>query len=195
AARDIRCAAAAYSRELEPRYGTEFAVRVGVNTGLTVVMKVGDETKAEYTAMGDAANLAARLQSLAPPQGVLIGPETYALAKRAFEVRPRGRVEIRGRRESVEIYEVVGPLPAADSRGPAPTAASPFVGRHEELAELRGAVQRAREGRAGAVFVVGEAGLGKSRLLAELRQRETGVSWLEGRAISYARTAPYHPWR
>lgn len=195
AALAIRSAAADYARELVPHYGTEFAVRVGVNSGLAVVTKVGNETKAEYTPMGDAANLAARLQSLAPPQGVLIGPETYALTKHAFEVRPRGSVDIRGRRESLETYEVLGPLTAADARRPAAAPATPFVGRQAEMAALRDAVQRAREGRPGLVLLVGEAGLGKSRLLAELRAREEGVTWLEGRAISYARTAPYHPWR
>src|SRR5690554_5928455 len=195
AALAIRSAAADYARELAPRYGTEFAVRVGVNSGLAVVTKVGNETKAEYTPMGDAANLAARLQSLAPPQGVLIGPETYALTKHAFEVRPRGSVDIRGRRESVETYEVLGPLTAADAHRPAAPPATPFVGRQAEMAALRDAVQGAREGRPGLVLLVGEAGLGKSRLLAELHAREEDVTWLEGRAISYARTAPYHPWR
>lgn len=190
----IRAAAAEYSKELAPRYGTEFAVRVGINTGLSVLTRVGDETKAEYTAMGDAANLAARLQGLAPPQGIVIGPETHRLVRHAFEARSRGSEAIRGRSENVEAYEVVAPVRAGAGRGPA-SLATPFVGREEELAALQAAVRRANAGQPGLAFVVGEAGLGKSRLLSELRSREPDVTWLEGRAISYARTAPYHPLR
>ena len=190
----IRAAAAEYAKELEPRYGTEFSVRVGINTGLSVLTRVGDETMAEYTAMGDAANLAARLQGLAPPQGIVIGPETYRLVRHAFEVRSRGSEAIRGRSESVEAYEVIAPLTAGTARGRG-SLATPFVGREEELATIQAAVLRANAGQPGLAFVVGEAGLGKSRLLSELRSREPDVAWLEGRAISYARTAPYHPLR
>lgn len=194
AALAIRAAAAEYATELAPRYGTEFAVRVGINTGLSVLTRVGDDTMAEYTAMGDAANLAARLQGLAQPQGIVIGPETYRLVRHAFEVRSRGNEAIRGRSESVEAYEVIARLAAGSGRGLV-SLATPFVGREEELASLQAAVRHAIAGRPGLVFVVGEAGLGKSRLLSELRSREPDVTWLEGRAISYARTAPYHPLR
>ncbi len=194
AALAIRAAAAEYATELAPRYGTEFAVRVGINTGLSVLTRVGDDTMAEYTAMGDAANLAARLQGLAQPQGIVIGPETYRLVRHAFEVRSRGNEAIRGRSESVEAYEVIARLAAGSGRGLV-SLATPFVGREEELASLQAAVRHANAGRPGLVFVVGEAGLGKSRLLSELRSREPDVTWLEGRAISYARTAPYHPLR
>lgn len=194
AALAIRAAAAEYATELAPRYGTEFAVRVGINTGLSVLTRVGDDTMAEYTAMGDAANLAARLQGLAQPQGIVIGPETYRLVRHAFEVRSRGNEAIRGRSESVEAYEVIARLAAGSGRGLV-SLATPFVGREEELASLQAAVRHAYAGRPGLVFVVGEAGLGKSRLLSELRSREPDVTWLEGRAISYARTAPYHPLR
>lgn len=196
AALEIRDAAANYSVTLMRRYGFEFAVRSGVNTGLSVLTHVGDASKTEYTAMGDSANLAARLQALAPPQGVLIGPETHALVRHAFTTRMRGDEAIKGKAESVATYEVTAALPkVAKARG-LEGARSAFVGRDAELASLREAAKRAEAGSAGITFVVGEAGLGKSRLLLELRNvLGDGFDWLEGRAISYARTAPYHPWR
>lgn len=195
AALAIRDAAKGYSRRLEPRYGQEFAVRVGINTGLAVLTNVGNETRAEYTAMGDAANLAARFQSVAPPQGIVIGAGTRALVRHAFELRPRGAETVRGREASVSAYEVVAPLRGGAKARGLEGLPSPFVGREEELAALREAAALAAGGRPAIRFVVGEAGLGKSRLLAEFRACEQGLTWLEGRAISYASNAPYHPWR
>lgn len=195
AALAIRNAAAEYSAALEPRYGARFNVRVGVNTGLSVLTRVGDESKAEYTAMGDSANLAARFQALAPPQGIVIGDETASRVARAFELRPRGHEAIRGRSEPVVAYDVIGRREGGEEAPRRLGEDAPLTGREAELASLREAVNRVAEGRPGVLFVVGEAGLGKSRLLAELRATETGVTWLEGRAIAYASAAPYHPWR
>jgi len=196
AALAIRDAAADYSAHLRRRYGFEFAVRSGVNTGLSVLTHVGDETKAEYTAMGDSANLAARLQALAPPQGVLIGPDTHALVRHAFVTRMRGEEAIKGKSEAVATFEVSAALPGVVKARGLEGGESPFLGRGSELAALRAAVERASGGRASVVFLVGEAGLGKSRLLEELRRGlDPSVDWVEGRAISYARTAAYHPWR
>lgn len=194
AALAIRDSAAEYAVALEPRYGAKFDVRVGVNTGLSVLARVGDESKGEYTAMGDSANLAARFQTLAPPQGIVIGADTAALVAHAFELRPRGHEAIRGRSETVAAYDVIGPCESDGARGPLRTE-SPLIGRDAERDALRAAVARAAEGRSGVLFLVGEAGLGKSRLLAELKATEPAVTWLEGRAIAYASSAPYHPWR
>lgn len=196
AALAIRDSAAEYSLRVKRGHGFELAVRSGVNTGLSVLTRVGDENKAEYTAMGDAANLAARLQALAPPQGVLIGPETHDLVRHAFVTRPLGEEHIRGKATAVSIFEVTSPrVGVAKARG-LDSGESPFVGREQELNVLSQAAERARQGQANLVFVVGEAGLGKSRLLAELR-RGLGQQfrWLEGRAVSYARMTPYLPWR
>lgn len=197
AALGIRDSAATYAERLLTRYGFEFAVRSGINTGLSVLTRVGDETKAEYTAMGDAANLAARLQSLAPPQGILIGPETHELVRFRFETKGRGAETIRGKSGPVSTYEVVGPVAGrSQSRGGRRASGAPFVGRQGELGRLRAAVESGLQGRASLVFVVGEAGLGKSRLIEELRAAlPADPLWVEGRAISYARDSPLHPWQ
>src|SRR5690606_40296397 len=129
AALDLRAAAARYAGDLGREYGLDFAVRIGINTGLSVLAVVGDPTKAEYTAMGDAANLAARLQSLAAPQGILIGPETHARVRHAFETRTRGPEAIRGKEHAVVTYEVVGPRRAGAAPRGLEGVASPFVGR------------------------------------------------------------------
>src|SRR5690606_21826619 len=106
AALAIRDAAAEHAAKLRRSHGFGLSVRSGVNTGLSVLTRVGDENKAEYTAMGDAANLAARLQSMASPQGVLIGPDTHALVRHAFVTKPLGAEHVRGRSAAVAVYEV-----------------------------------------------------------------------------------------
>lgn len=197
AALGIRNAAAEYAVRLRSRYGFEFTVRSGINTGLVVLTRVGDENKAEYTAMGDAANLAARLQSLAPAQGVLIGPETHELVRHKFVTTARGQQTIKGKSGTLGTFEVMAPRVGGGQVGDqAVTFETPFVGRESEFEELRSAVQRALAGEASIAFVVGEAGIGKSRLISEVRRSlAPDVRWFEGRAISYARNSPLHPWQ
>lgn len=196
AAVDVRTASAEYAAALKRDYGLDFAVRVGVNTGLSVVTTVGDDTKAEYTAMGDAANVAARLQSLASPQGILIGPETYALVRHAVDTRKRESDSLRGKTETIATYEVLEPKQVAERARGLDGVSSPFVGRKTELRVLGDLLRAADGGHARLAFLVGEAGLGKSRLIAELKERTGGdVLWLEAKGLPYARTSPYHPWR
>jgi class 3 adenylate cyclase/tetratricopeptide (TPR) repeat protein len=194
---DIARAAAAYGTDLEARNGLPFAVRVGVNTGLTVLTVVGDDAKAEYTAMGDAANVAARLQALARPNSVLIGPDTLALVKHAFEVTSHGEVGVAGRSAPVVAFEVVGLRSVPGRARGLEGVRSPLVGRDAELEAARRSLARLPQGHGGVLVVVGEAGLGKSRLVAELREDPTApdLRWLEGRAPSYARAVPYYPMR
>ncbi len=188
-------------RETHPslfRGGGGFAVRVGINSGLSVLATVGDEIKAEYTAMGDTANLAARIQGLAAPGTVLIGQDSYALVRHAFEIAPLGIREVKGRDAPIAVYEVLGLSSSPTRRRGIEGLVSPLVGRDAEMARLRERLAWLAEGRGGFVAIVGEAGLGKSRLVAELRQR-AGASgeprWIEGRALSYAQAVPFFPWR
>src|SRR5690606_23226960 len=191
AALAIRDAAAEYSRGLQRSHGFELAVRSGVNTGLSVLTRVGDETKAEYTAMGDAANLAARLQAVAAPRVVWMVPARNELVRHAFATRPLGNENIKGKAMTVAIHEVMSARMRVGKARGFDSGSSPFVGRESELASLRQAAERANQGQANMVLLVGEAGLGKSRLLAELKGHlGAAFDWFEGRAISYARTAP-----
>jgi class 3 adenylate cyclase/tetratricopeptide (TPR) repeat protein len=213
---EIQSVAREYARSVKRDYGVDFNVRVGINTGLAVLTVVGDQIKTEYTAMGDTTNLASRLQSTAEPGSVLVSADTYRLVKHAFEFESRGEMAVKGKSAPIETYEALAPKDTPEkARGlEREGLGSPLVGREKELETLRERVERLREGQGSFVAIMGEAGLGKSRLLAELHgwtteddaegNRQKAVSsnsnpqstlWLEGRAISYGRGISYYPWR
>jgi class 3 adenylate cyclase/tetratricopeptide (TPR) repeat protein len=202
---DIQAKAEEYAEVVRRNYGVDFEVRVGINTGLAVLAAVGDEIRTEYTAMGDTTNVAARMQSAARPGSVLISPDTYHLVKELFEFKARGAIEVKGKSAPLETYEVLAPrvvpgkVRGLESEG----LTSPLVGRAAEFRLVYDKVEEVREGHGAFVAVVGEAGLGKSRLLAEVHKLATAdsqdsgppVSWLEGRALSYEQAVTYYPWR
>src|SRR5438105_8891006 len=145
-------------------------VRVGINTGPVVVGMVGSAIAHEYTAMGDAVNIAARMQASAPPGGVLVTAATYKFIAPLVEATDAGRLELKGKAEAVHGYQVTGlKRGAICARGLGEEVRSEMIGRDPQLAKLRDAfgVVRARQGRV--AVILGEPGIGKSRLLAELR--------------------------
>ncbi len=182
-----RAAEVAQEQAIDP-----IAVRVGIETGLVVV---GPLARVELTAMGDSVNTAARLQAQARPGTVLVGERTRRLVHAAFEWGERRELSLKGK---------AGPVFAAEVRSQrehrhAP-AASALVGRELELARGLAALDEAVAGRGGTLAVLGEAGIGKSRLLAELRERwpdlaPAGGLWLDARCVSYGRALPYLPFR
>ena len=199
---NIQAAAREYAEAVRRSYGVDFDVRVGINTGLAVLAAVGDEIKTEYTAMGDTTNVASRLQSAAEPGTVLISADTYHLVKQLFEFKPRGATEVRGKSARIETFEVLAPrnVPGKVRGLEGEGLSSPLVGRAAEFDLVRDKLEEVREGRGAFVAVMGEAGLGKSRLLAEVRKSATAeamppVAWLEGRALSYEQAVTYYPWR
>jgi class 3 adenylate cyclase len=181
--------AAGYAGEVEAAWGIEgFNVRVGVNSGPAAVGLVGGE-EAQTVALGDTTNVAARLQSAAEPGSIAIGPGTASRLDERFVLEPLGEVTVKGRSEAVSASRLVGPRPVTE-----PPSRMPLVGRDGELARLRTAVADLRSGRGQVVLVVGEAGLGKTRMLAELRSLAGDeVTWLEGRCVSYGAGTPYAP--
>jgi class 3 adenylate cyclase/tetratricopeptide (TPR) repeat protein len=195
---DIQAAAREYAEAVRRNYGVDFQVRVGINTGLAVLAAVGDEIRTEYTAMGDTTNVAARLQSAAEPGSVLISADTYHLVKQLFELRPRGGAMVKGKSAPIVTYEVLSPrLVPGKVRG-LEGLTSPLVGRAAEFKLVNDKLNEVREGRGAFVAVIGEAGLGKSRLLAEIGESAKSgsqVAWLEGRALSYEQAVTYFPWR
>jgi class 3 adenylate cyclase len=175
---------------------SELRVRVGINTGPVVVGVVGTETANEYTAMGDAVNVAARMQATARPGSVLITAATHRFVSPLVEAVDVGLLELKGKTDAVQAYEITG-LKAGGTRTRGLLGVrTPMIGRDAQLARLEEVfgVVRARQGRV--ACVVGEPGMGKSRLLAELRaslERTDGsVRWIEGRCLSYGETMPYH---
>jgi class 3 adenylate cyclase/tetratricopeptide (TPR) repeat protein len=195
---DIQAAAREYAEDVRRNYGVDFAVRVGINTGLAVLASVGDEIRTEYTAMGDTTNVAARLQSAAEPGSVLISSDTYHLVKQLFELRPRGGAMVKGKSAPIVTYEALAPRVVPGKMRGLEGLTSPLVGRAAEFKVVNDKMNEVREGRGAFVAVIGEAGLGKSRLLAEVSESAKSgpqVAWLEGRALSYEQAVTYFPWR
>ena len=198
---DIQAATREYAELVERNYGVDFAVRVGINTGLAVLAAMGGEIRTEYTAMGDTTNVAARMQSAAMPGTVLISASTYNLVKGLFEFESRGATMVKGKSTPIETYEVLAPRNVPGKVRGLEGLTSPLVGRSTEFRLVIDKLEEvAREERGAFITVVGEAGLGKSRLMAEVRNSVTAdpqrpVAWLEGRALSYGQAVTYYPWR
>jgi len=198
AALDMLNAAEKYADEVQNQYGIPFAIRIGINTGPVVVGAVGSDVKYEYTAMGDAVNLAARMQSAARPMTVLISENTYRFVAPLFESTDLGPVEVKGKSEPVRVYEIrAAKAEPGRIRGLAGLE-SPMVGRTTELATLRNVAAAVRGGEGRIVLVTGEAGLGKSRLINEWKAVMTtgdegpSLQWAEGQCLSYGQGLAYH---
>lgn len=179
--------------------GGRLSVRIALNTGPVVVGKIGNNLRMDYTAVGDTTNLAARIQSLTEPGAVYISEHTHRMVQEDFECTCLGTRQIIGKAHPVVIYKVMGmQTPSVTlSRRSARFLSSRLVGRMEEVRTLRARVDRLFDGQGGLVSIGGEAGVGKSRLLFELKRELGGtqVLWLEGRTVSYSRMISYLPFR
>ncbi len=170
AALDIIDAVKAYGERMREQHGIDFSVRIGINTGPVVVADVGSAAFTEQTAMGDAVNVAARMQSTAAPGTIQVAGDTHRLVARLFDFEPLGDIELKGKSAPVAAYRALG-LKADPARvRPVSAISAPLIGRDKELGLLKQAVDQVRQGRGQIVCLIGEAGLGKSRLLAELER-------------------------
>ncbi len=183
--------------EFQTRWGHAPMLRIGLHTGRVVVGKIGDDLRMDYTAQGDTVNLAARLQEAAEPGTVTMSAATHSLVAGEVEATSLGPRSLKGHPAPVELFRperlVKRRVPGVGAAGPAP---SPLVAREVELAALFDLFEEVRAtGRPRMVLVTGEAGVGKSRLLAELRQRlvPIGTNWVEGHCVPYGRNTPYRP--
>ena len=195
AALDMRIALAAFNAER----GTTLDAHFGINSGLVLAGPVGAGSRAEYSVMGDAVNVASRLAEAAAPGEILAGPTTCRLARQFFSCEPTGQVRLRGRNEPLAVWRVIGEATtgAADpGTSSGRLIGSPLVGRDEERDRFLAALARTHAGEGGVLFVLGEAGLGKSRLAAEVRRVcPAGLLWLEGRSQSFGMDLSYLPFR
>jgi class 3 adenylate cyclase/tetratricopeptide (TPR) repeat protein/predicted transcriptional regulator len=195
AALSIRERLREYSAKLK-KQGTEFNMRIGLNTGLVVVGKIGDDLTMEYTAMGDTVNLASRMESTAEPGTIQVSENTYRLTEGYFEFKPLGEKELKGKEESVKSYQLlrVGNiktrLGVSEMRG-----LTPFVGRQKELDQLVECYGRAKKGQGQVIGIVGEPGVGKSRLLLQFRNLlpQGEYNYLEGECLHYGEAMAYLP--
>jgi class 3 adenylate cyclase/tetratricopeptide (TPR) repeat protein len=189
----------AYAEEIQQVYGVDFNVRVGINTGPVVVGEIGSDLAVEYTAMGDAINLASRMETTALPGTVQIADDTYKLVSPLFDVWEVGPIQVKGKAEPIQAYRVLGWRAEPGRQRGGEGLDAPLVGREAEMQVLRRAIADLRAGRGGIVCIAGEAGLGKSRLIQELaaetleasREMNSPLLWLESRGVSFEGTRPY----
>jgi ABC-type oligopeptide transport system substrate-binding subunit/class 3 adenylate cyclase len=184
-----------YGRDVRRGWGVEgFGVRVAAATGSVVLGEVGAGRRVEYAAFGDTVNLAARLQAAAEPGLVLVDDATHRAVEGLCAWGERRELELKGKQGTVRAWPLEG-LDAGAHRGS--SVETPLVGRDRELAAGREALEALRAGGGGILVVSGDPGIGKSRLLAELRAtaEQSGVRWLEGRCVSYGESLPYWPFR
>jgi len=186
-----------YAEEIRIKYGLEFGLRVGINTGLVVVGAIGSDLRMEYTAIGDAINLAARMEQTAAPGTVQISDQTYKLVAPLFDFEALGEVEVKGKAAPIKTYRPLGLKTSPGHLRGLEGLSSPLVGREAQLALLNQQLNQLKIGVGSIVTVIGEAGLGKSTLIAELirSNKELNIIWLRGDALSYARSVSYFPWR
>ena len=195
AALGVRRALETFQEELPRRRGISFAIRQGLNTGLVVVGAIGSDLRMDYTAIGDTTNVAARLQQAAARGRIVVSDVTYRLVEGYFYTRALGELTLKGREEPVRAWEVISArqprtrLDVAAERG-----LTPYVGRERELATLTACFEKAQTGQGQVLFLVGDPGIGKSRLLYEFRRRlGTQATWVEGQCVSHGRSVAFHP--
>jgi class 3 adenylate cyclase/tetratricopeptide (TPR) repeat protein len=184
-----------FAEEVEQKFGLEFKMRVGLNSGPVIVGAIGDDLRMDYTAVGDTTNLAARMEGIAEPATVLVSPHTYNEVSQQFEFKPLGKVQVKGKKRSLEVYELIKEKVMRPRLGLERMIYSEMVGRDTELEQLELQVIKAAQGEGSIVNIIGEAGIGKSRLVSELKKRDVikKVNLFEGRAISTGRNLSFHP--
>ncbi|HEX3176598.1 MAG TPA: adenylate/guanylate cyclase domain-containing protein [Methylomirabilota bacterium] len=194
AALAMQATLARYREELARTRRIDFRMRMGLNTGLVVVGAIGDNLRMDYTAVGDTTNTAARMQQLAEPGQVVVADATERPIAPYFELRALGTFSVKNRAQAVAAWELIRARPHV-SRLTARAAhgLSPFVGRDDTVATLERALAAARSGRGQVALIVGEAGIGKSRLLLEFRRRAGDVTWLQADCISFGQSIPFLP--
>jgi class 3 adenylate cyclase/tetratricopeptide (TPR) repeat protein len=185
-----------YSEELRRTEGINIQVRIGVNSGEVIVKSVSSDMQMDYTAVGQTTHLAARMEQIAAPGSILITADVMNLAEGYIEATAIGPVPVKGLRAPVQVFEVTGAgSPRSRLQATAGRELTQFVGRASEMRTLREALQHARASAGQAVSIVGEAGLGKSRLLYEFIRSEQirGCLVLECNSVSYGRGPAYPP--
>jgi class 3 adenylate cyclase/tetratricopeptide (TPR) repeat protein len=185
-----------YTVELRRTQGVEVQIRVGLNSGEVVVRSIGSDLRMDYSAIGQTTHLAARMEQLASPGSIRLTAATLLLAEGWIQVKPLGPIPVKGLSEPVDVYELVSAgavrtrLQAAAARG-----FTRFVGRDLEMEQLRAAVEQVQHGHGQTVAVVGEPGVGKSRLFYEFIHSHRTHGWLvlESVSVSYGKASAFMP--
>ena len=202
AAQEINEAVGAMSSQFEARVGKPLLMHTGINTGLVVTGEAMLE-KGTLGVAGDTVNIASRLSSLAKAGTILVGQDTFLQTQGYFEFEKQEPTRVKGKTEAVSVYKVLQPKSKIEHpRGLAVQGiSSTLVGRDAEFVALKGSLNRLLDGQGGIVCIIGEAGIGKSRLMAEIRnyimntQTISSLQWLEGRTLSYGQKISYWPFQ
>src|SRR5437667_4351470 len=185
-----------YAEEARRAHGVNVQIRVGLNSGEVVVRAIGSDLHVDYTAVGQTTHLAARMEQVASPGSILLTPATLELVEGYVAVEPLGPVPVKGLADAVEVYEVTGAGPARTRlQAAARRGRTRCVGRDAELEQLRRAQQLAGTGHGQVAAIVGEAGVGKSRLVYEFTHSHRLHGWLvlEAASVSYGKATSYWP--
>ncbi len=184
-----------YSDEVRLKHGAPLAMRVGLNTGEVVVRSIRkDDLHTDYVPVGHSINLAARMEQMATPGSILITAYTQKLVEGYFGLKALGEAVIKGVEQPLAVYEVTGigqlrtRLQVAASRG-----LKRFVGRQQELTQMQQALEQARAGRGQVIGIMGEPGMGKSRLVHEFKASVQGFAVFEAYSASHGKASPYLP--
>ena len=194
AAREIHDLVSAVSPELEGKIGKHLSMHTGINTGLVVTGEV-DMGKGTHGIAGDTINVAARLSSLAQGDQIIVGPDTYHQAEGYFAFEALEATKVKGKEEPIRIYKVLSPKEQPSTTHRHHGLRADLIGREVELAQLREAAEKLREGK-GAIFsVCGEIGIGKTRLVEEFKASLdlNEIQWFDGQAYAYSQNIPYFP--
>ncbi|MCP4543358.1 MAG: AAA family ATPase, partial [Chloroflexi bacterium] len=180
---------------------TNLALHFGINTGTVIAGGLGTRKRQEYTVMGDTVNVASRLENISEQGEILVGPDTYRLTAPLFEFETLEPVRVKGKAKPVPVYHLLATKVVPGRVRGIAGLESPLVGRETEFRALQEAVKRVWAGEGSIITLVGEAGLGKSRLVAELRESTdqridefTNLQWVEGCCLSYGGSIAYLLW-
>lgn len=187
AALDIIKGAKEYGKKLAKEKNIEgFNVRVGINTGMVVVAEVGTDLRVEYTAMGDAVNTAARMESSAETGTIMITEDTKKLIENNFEIASLGAINVKGKEKPLNVYQLLGVKKVISKIEHQNGFYSQIVGREKELDSIMKIIELLSTGKGNIIAITGEHGIGKSRLIYECRNKlSDGMKWLKGRALAY----------
>ena len=183
-----------YSQKLKEDLSIDFRMRIGLNSGPVVVGAIGDDLRMDYTAIGDTINLASRMQTSATPGAIYVSAHTHRLAKDFFTFSPLGALPVKGKEEPQETFVLIS-LGEVKTRieASAVSGLTPFVGRAKEMAVLTEALDKARSGSGQVVGIVGEAGVGKSRIILEMKRLFPDMAMFEGHCLHYGGSMAYLP--
>lgn len=174
---------------------SQLKMRIGIHTGPVVVGTLGNDLRVEFKAVGDTVNTASRMEGLAEPGTVYLSEDTFKLAEGLFQFEALGEKEVKGKETPIKIYRVISPNRRTRFDVNTERGLTPFIGRERELELLIDGFERTKEGRGQALSIIGEAGLGKSRLMYEFRKAiaNENVNFLEGKCLSFSSNVAYHP--